>query len=136
MLDNPYSEGFDGAFVMLRKQAVEQTLTEICVTYADMIHSTAERLEKQPHELTTAMIARILVGRPAVDPGGKHDLHVTKPIHPCNTQSSLDDLKVMEHVETVADTKGHVWGKTVYHKHADGAAFNLQISEKVRPDAA
>ena len=130
-LDNPYSEGFDMAFVILRRDAVEQTLKEMFVTYAASIRTTAARLGLPPHGLTVGHVARAYVGRPAIDPGVKHDLHVTKPIMDCNTQSSADNTKVSEHVEHTATEKGHTLGKTLLHKHCDGAAFKLAVTEKV-----
>ena len=132
VLNNPYSEGFDQAFALLRKEAVEQTLSEICATFSAAIRSTAGRLGVQPHELTLGQVARALVGRVAIDPGVKHDLHVTRPIHPCNTQSAEDNTKVSEHVERTAAEKGHPRGRTLHHKHCDGAAFKLAVGEKVR----
>ena len=68
VLSNPYSEGFDGVFPRLQKAAAEQTLSEICGTFAATIRTTAHRLGLQPHELTLGQVARAIVGRPAIDP--------------------------------------------------------------------
>ena len=93
ILHNPYSVGFDGAFPLLRREAVELTLEQIFVTFAAQVRAVSTQAGVPPEQLKLAQVARAIVGRPAVDPGVKHDLQVTKPIVPCNTQSALDDAK-------------------------------------------
>ena len=131
-LANPYSEGFDGIYARLSQRAVEQTLSEIFATFAGALRATAGRLELQPSELDVGQVARALVGRPAIDPGTKHDIHVTQPIVPCNTQSAQDNTKISEACESFAEERGHVLGETLIHEHCDGAAFKLRVAEKVR----
>ena len=89
----PYSVGFDGVYPRLRKEEVERTLDEVFATFATMIRAVCAKLGVEPTELNVGQVGRALVGRPAVDPGSKHDVHVTKPIFPCNTQSAADDTK-------------------------------------------
>ena len=127
VLANPYSEGSDGAFPMIQKV----TLSEIFATFPVLINSVARRLGVRPWELNVGQLARAIAGRPAVNPGTKHDLHVTKPLQPCNTQSCEDNTKISDYIEKTTIEKGHKEGEVLYHEHCDGAAFHLRVTEKV-----
>ena len=153
ILNNPYCVGFDGIYPMLRKEAVEKTLDEIHATFSAFIRSVCSVVGKQPHELNVGQLSRALNGRLNIKPGVKHDIHVTKPIVPCNTQSAEDDIRytvprtvaatipttplrpgrIKEHCEQTAVEKGHSLEETVIHEHCDGAAFKLSVCQKVSP---
>ena len=70
-----------------RSSQVKQMLYEWCHHFGAQILHVASLNECEPSELSPGQLARGLLGRPAVDPGGKTYLDIGKPVIDCNTQA-------------------------------------------------
>ena len=56
ILRKPYSEGFDRAYALLRKEEVELTLAEIVATFASQLQSVSAQLGVPPEQLKLGQV--------------------------------------------------------------------------------